>query len=150
MKPNEKQTNHANDFVGEPPNDGLEEAIAAPKARTWDGGTALDLDAIEARANAATPIAKWSAGYIVEASKSDVDYKYAIGPRHEIFEPTEKAIADRDFIEHARTDVPALITRVRALESLRNDIADWVADHSNESDPPMRGLVAALDRAMER
>jgi hypothetical protein len=81
--------------------------------------TAPDLDAIEERANAATP-GPWHV--------DDEDYAEAIyaaddvttviaggrwGGEARVFETTE----DARFIAHARTDVPALVAEVRRLRT---------------------------------
>jgi hypothetical protein len=75
--------------------------------------TELDLDAIEARANAATPgpwehgeRCVWQAG-MLNTAEIAVDCEHGNGGirRH----------ADAEFIAHARTDVPALLAEVKRL-----------------------------------
>jgi hypothetical protein len=85
----------------------------------------LDLDAIEARANAATeppwyviekddangwPLATWYLGF----SKTGVHEYLGVGSRSGL--TVEDAANDADFIAHAREDIPALVARVRELE----------------------------------
>ena len=118
----------------------------------------LDLDAIEARANAATP-GPWER----ETGERERQYvaavpmggkrSYAIvadsGGRH--------PWADADFIAHARTDVPALIARVRELEAenaalkQRLVIDDAMVERACEVFPKWPGLTlmyAALEAAL--
>ncbi|MHB8406220.1 MAG: hypothetical protein ACYDCJ_12435 [Gammaproteobacteria bacterium] len=70
-----------------------------------DTHEALDLDAIEARANAATP-GPW-----------DTD-EYDGGLRSTVTAGPITSDEDYDFIAHARTDVPALIAEVRRLRAI--------------------------------
>ena len=89
----------------------------------------IDLDAIERRANAATPgpwyvhdrpADFWTVG-------TDPDWPFEC----EVFDDGSArgeydalcSIADRDFLVAARTDVPALIARVRELEAERDAYA---------------------------
>ena len=92
----------------------------------------IDLDAIERRANAATPgpwyvhdrpADFWTVG-------TDPDWPFEC----EVFDDGSArgeydalcSIADRDFLVAARTDVPALIARVRELEAERDQaLADY-------------------------
>ena len=96
--------------------------------------TDIDLDAIEARANAATDgpwsvyqtmhaepkvvnsTGHWPAGEVANASNSPADY----------------GNADAEFIAHARTDVPALVAEVRRL---REDA---------DEDASVRDMLASL------
>lgn len=76
----------------------------------------LDLDAIEARANAATPgpwkrLPSLSIDYAVESEVS----KGCGVPDLMIDLSGDSARADADFIAAARTDVPALVAEVRRL-----------------------------------
>ncbi len=82
---------------------------------------ALDLAAIEARANAATE-GPW------EDNGSSIDRHWSVGGQpviellshnrgYESHETLEWKEADRAFIAHARSDVPALVARVRELEA---------------------------------
>ena len=79
----------------------------------------IDLDAIEARANAATP-GPWAVyekpdpwGYwaVQDADGKDVFDDGSAGAEY----GQTCSIADRDFLVAARTDVPALIAEVRRL-----------------------------------
>jgi hypothetical protein len=79
----------------------------------------IDLDEIERRANAATPGREWerrieesSCGECGEYSEY-VQY-FCAGPYCETEDAARK---DAAFIAHARTDVPALVARVRELEA---------------------------------
>ncbi len=93
----------------------------------------IDLDEIEARANAATP-GPWvtfdSPGtYWDDPSACGWDYRapgraapyYCTGPGALT---SAQAARDTVFIAHARTDVPALIARVRKLEERLSDTED--------------------------
>lgn len=76
----------------------------------------LDLDAIEARVSAATG-GPWSVydrgvGYMIALDDSVGDRVLPEGGRTDI-----GYRADAEFIAHSRTDVPALIARVRELEA---------------------------------
>lgn len=81
----------------------------------------LNLDAIEARANAATP-GPWEE----HADYGKDFYAYVSGPYLRgvgtlNFGDGEDAAADREFVKHARTDVDALLAEVRRL---RTELAD--------------------------
>lgn len=90
----------------------------------------LDLDAIEARCNAATP-GPWEISYGCEEESR---YRWrAVGPPHEVVEndagyddgSAESASEDdAKFIAHARTDVPLLIAEVRRLRAALRRIGD--------------------------
>jgi hypothetical protein len=87
------------------------------------GPKALDLDAIEARANAASP-EPWEPGSAEPGHISErqrlVWPRYGTGaPLCRLERPgrREQDDADAEFIAHARTDVPALVERVRELEA---------------------------------
>ncbi|USH45596.1 hypothetical protein SEA_PHABULOSO_101 [Gordonia phage Phabuloso] len=91
----------------------------------------LDLDAIEARANAAY-VGPWTA---------DPDSYGDIWARagHEgatVVVSADPALnaADAEFIAHARTDVPALVSRVRELEALARDWKLAVENCDHEDD----------------
>jgi len=90
----------------------------------------LDLDAIEARANAATP------GPWLNADKKDIGKDWLIGSVIDCgttLELSDRIVTtdrlsglnvtsggaheDAEFIAHARTDIPALIAEIRALRS---------------------------------
>ena len=130
----------------------------------------LDLDAIEARANAATP-GPWTterpapltegpaAGLrpgvcIAATSPSKENRVYANPPGGQY--PS----ADQRFIAHARTDVPALADEVRrlraALTSLSNDadhalsVLETVRRYTPDGPPlvAVDGAIAALRQAL--
>lgn len=95
----------------------------------------LDLDAIEARANRATP-GPWDAigPYEVhvlaacdcepEGACGDCeDGGFAVCSFNEHMR--ERAFANFEFIAHARTDIPALIARVRELEAEVERMRPW-------------------------
>ncbi len=79
----------------------------------------LDLDAIEARANAATP-GPWEVEEYVGVLESTSVLDRVSEPTHDwerriIASSLPDEPADAAFIAHARTDVPALIAEVRRL-----------------------------------
>ena len=87
----------------------------------------MNLDEIERRANAATP-GPWAVyekphpwGYwtVQDADGKDVFDDGSAGAEY----GQTCGIADRDFLVAARTDVPALIARVRELEAYRDAYA---------------------------
>jgi hypothetical protein len=84
-----------------------------------------DLAAIEARVGAATE-GPWECSlvgidapvdeYVVQ-TEALADVVCRLNPAEEFIEgPTASPLADAEFIAHARTDVPALVARVRELE----------------------------------
>lgn len=83
----------------------------------------LDLDAIEARANAAYP-GPWRAGTVeaegkVWAHDPEALGGPSVGERCVFIANTHfKHTANRAFVAHAREDVPALVARVRRLQAL--------------------------------
>lgn len=82
----------------------------------------LDLDAIETRANAATP-GPWEE----HADYGPHFYAYLRGPYLRgvgtlNFGEGEEADADREFVKHAREDVPALVAEVRRLRARVTDL----------------------------
>jgi len=88
----------------------------------------INLDEIERRANAATP-GPWAVyekpdpwGYwaVQDADGKDVFDDGSAGAEY----GQTCSIADRDFLVAARTDVPALIARVRELEERLSDTED--------------------------
>lgn len=96
--------------------------------------TPLDLDAIEARANAATagPWHSWDRGIGFEVHtgakcfadiyESDEQCWELNGGMRETFEE-----GDAEFIAHAREDVPALVRRIRELEARPRTVGDLTA-----------------------
>jgi hypothetical protein len=71
-----------------------------------------ELKAIEARANAATPGLWTSLTYECSCHEDGQDDNYVRGPRSTNGEVI-MCERDADFVAHARTDVPALITELR-------------------------------------
>lgn len=76
----------------------------------------IDLDAIEARANAATPGPWW-----VDAGGPDESADLVGGDNSKIadlpFYAPHRHLGNEAFLCHAREDVPALIARIRTLEA---------------------------------
>ncbi len=73
----------------------------------------LDLAAIQARADAATPgpwVIEWDADDV-----SDAPFPISIGPFCYLEHQGERDAVDAKFIESARTDVPALLAEVQRL-----------------------------------
>lgn len=80
----------------------------------------LDIDAIEARANAATPGPWVETPYSRSGAGTDERYTAITGGREVVTTdqfPCSRKPADATFIAHARTDIPALVARVRELEA---------------------------------
>lgn len=79
----------------------------------------LDLDAITARSNAATPgpWAERSVGYVFATATSEraAESGYIGTPVVDTFMWPEHGPANQVFIAHAREDVPALVAEVRRL-----------------------------------
>lgn len=116
----------------------------------------IDLDAIEARANAATqgPWRFWNDGWVgrltgnpnvasppIVAPIRDAWHAHRDGPcPHD----TSHSRADAEFIAHARTDVPALVALVRAKQS-------WIDGAKVDLDgyDEARAAIAAV-RALHR
>lgn len=115
----------------------------------------LDLAAIEARAAAATE-GPWRAddehdarntgaspAWCVSTTKPNGDWKedlfYASG-----YQPNEEA--DATFAAHARTDVPALIARIRELEG-ENAKIDDLDEALRQRDREILGLRRELAKA---
>lgn len=88
----------------------------------------LDIEAIDARANAATP-GPWKplrshiSGAMTVIGNDDRGC-VAIGLNHGV----EHHIADGIFIAHARADVPALVAEVRRLKAALSDVAQAMAN----------------------
>lgn len=78
-----------------------------------------DLDAIEARANAATP-GPW------EANGADVTTRYISHGKGLVRWQIASYVDPRDltFIAHAREDVPALVAEVRRLRGIEQEMED--------------------------
>ena len=76
--------------------------------------TALDLDAIEARANAATS-GPWEVEAAAVVCDRYEDERPGVCGPHDVDWPL--LAEDAEFIAHARTDVPALVAEVRRLRA---------------------------------
>jgi hypothetical protein len=87
--------------------------------------TELDLDEIEARANAATP-GPWEAYFTLHGDPMVVEQGQ--GPFGAVTLPStapdDYGKANAEFIAHAREDIPALVQRVRELEQTLAFFAD--------------------------
>ena len=81
----------------------------------------LDLDAIEARASAATPGPWKRTGVNVWAWFNDQVYTIMRG-----FTDRPSPVHDQNFIAHARTDVPALIAAVRERDAEITRLKAWI------------------------
>jgi len=113
----------------------------------------MNLDEIEARANAATP-GPW---YVHESDRpgdywtvsADEDSPFEC----EVFDDGSAggeygpscSIEDRDFLVAARTDVPALIARVRELEAQLDELWTRYKKLDEEDDNLREALAGAMD-----
>ncbi|MES2210997.1 MAG: hypothetical protein V4515_12595 [Chloroflexota bacterium] len=85
--------------------------------------TDLDLDAVQARADAATPgpwrVVERGGGPDADDGSSILWIGYESGDRPEFawLDPDEATDADAEFIAHARADVPALLARLAEVEA---------------------------------
>lgn len=87
---------------------------------------ALNLDAIEFRANAATPGPWWDDENCVR----DQHRRWLFEPSREVTsddEFHEEPYANSVFVAQARSDVPALVARVRELEARVAVLLPWAA-----------------------
>lgn len=113
----------------------------------------MDLDAIEKRANAASP-GPWNF-----ASYDHRECETLCVQFEDMDEPTpvlegvdigdNELYANWDFIAHARTDVPALIARVRELEEARCSFADASDRYIAEFVTPLHDAARAVILAWE-
>ena len=112
----------------------------------------IDLDAIEGRANAATP-GPWTyhegCGYVEVPPCGAIEFKpgwersvHFLARVHNNHVEGEDGLGfDGAFIAHARTDVPALIARVRELEAELNEL--WERYKKlDEEDDNLREVIA--------
>lgn len=85
----------------------------------------IDIPAIEARANAATE-GPWEAlPWEAEAGGGDWNLWGPKAPNHSMDSSLQGDFgfeADAQFVAHARTDIPALISEVRRLEAVRDGL----------------------------
>jgi hypothetical protein len=118
--------------------------------------TSLDLDAIEARAAAATP-GPWK----IENDYCDCSdygcshppFAVAFGPFTSFENTSDRHHADAEFASHARTDVPALVAEIRRLRARKLTDSEYnAAWHAVEGAAGEEGadpgtiLHAVLDR----
>jgi len=104
--------------------------------------TGLDLAAIKARADAATP-GPWDIWRDLDAQGFyTVGEASGVIPEGEVWvdgehNPTAHVyvIADAEFIAHARTDVPALLARIAELEAERRGYERALLDAAKEPTP---------------
>ena len=116
----------------------------------------LDLDAIEARAEAATP-GPWHTQVttacfdVIQGGDRHTDNRYIsmMGVDSDPdgdFRDYSESNADADFIAYARTDIPALVAELRAarevVEAAQANADTW--DEHYHQRPVDRNLVAAL------
>ena len=82
--------------------------------------TDLNLDAIKARCDAATP-GPWAQGMAGDKLLSEVDYYGAFGfviLNGDLSDDGQYGVADAAFIAHAREDVPSLVAEVERLRAV--------------------------------
>jgi hypothetical protein len=99
----------------------------------------LDLDAIEARAEAATPGDHWFADLEPEDQRCCAAFtSYEVWAAQDPDEESNNGVVtefgckkvDAEFIAHARTDVPALVAELRAAREAKERVLDM---HSSNS-----------------
>jgi len=101
----------------------------------------LDLEAIKARAEAATP-GPWSCG---SEQLDDTRIQSADGEMT-IYDEGGHTWKDADFIAHAITDVPALVAEVERLRWMETELTQAVRLADQEAD----GIQAELQAEVER
>jgi hypothetical protein len=112
--------------------------------------TTLDLDAIEARANAAS-YGPWGIELRKEDDPTDFPF-YVMGEDWEVsvaaifIRGTEhpQDLADAEFIAHARDDIPALVQRVRELQDALTPFAEAYENNPVHSDPEFKEAAHVL------
>ncbi|MCW6003935.1 hypothetical protein K1W54_04965 [Micromonospora sp. CPCC 205371] len=114
--------------------------------------TPLDLDAIRARADAATE-GPWVSG--ADYQPSWLPHELITAPENPIVEFTadEQGAADADFAAHAREDVPALlaaIDRVMAVEASRLGADERVRELCADGDRPEVAFYAGASFALAK
>ena len=115
--------------------------------------TSEELDAIEARANAATP-GPWTAE---ECGTND--FGVIVSPDGVVVWPAQGNVcwerdADPVFCAYARSDVPRLIAAARRLLAIEAAAEAWLLVGDPESEAPLREIlttdrIAALQRPMD-
>jgi hypothetical protein len=95
--------------------------------------TALDLNAIKARAEAATP-GPWAAG--TDAYAELHPWELSISRQYPLIEMDTNGQGGHDaqFIAHAREDVPALIAEVEMLRTIIADVAEKFERNAERQD----------------
>ena len=116
----------------------------------------IDLDEIERRANAATP-GPWTyhdgCGYVEVPPCGAIEFKpgwersvHFLARVHNNHVEGEDGLGfDGAFIAHARTDVPALIARVRELEAQLDELWTRYKKLDEEDDSLREALAGAMD-----
>jgi hypothetical protein len=111
----------------------------------------IDLEEIERRANAATPgpwgFSRDEKRYLLDET-TDVVGEVApgsTGAAITVFAVATGALEDADFIASARTDVPALIARVRELEAELDELWTRYKKLDEEDDNLREALAGAMD-----
>jgi hypothetical protein len=93
----------------------------------------LDLDAIEARANAATPGPWTQEGNLVgEQGNEGQDLFHVLSTVRNGRVAWDEVAPNAAFIAHAREDIPALVARVRELELTVRDLLAATVPHPKE------------------
>ena len=85
----------------------------------------LDLDAITARTNAATPGPWWADGHEIYQGEPGIPGDLWIGETCNVDDLTASA-ANATFVAAARTDMPALIAEVTRLSAEQARLADFL------------------------
>lgn len=110
----------------------------------------LNLDAIQARADAATPGPWWTSGAAIYTGEPAEDVRRStwVGQTYTPNVP-DWGGANAQFIAHARTDVDQLLARVRDLEAA---LAKYVGHEPTiaEEMAHMRGCLNAVDDVATR
>lgn len=95
----------------------------------------IDLDAIEARANAATP-GPWT---VSRSSDHPGERHIDAGLGAGVYVAMDVGADDAAFIANARTDIPALVARVRELEAAERELNAVCANERGEGEGPSEG-----------
>ena len=116
----------------------------------------MNLDEIQARANAATP-GPWTydegCGYVEVPPCGVIEFKpgwersvHFLARVHNNHVEGEDGLGfDGAFIAHARTDVPALVARVRELEAQLDELWTRYKKLDEEDDNLREALAGAMD-----
>jgi len=111
----------------------------------------LDLNAIRARADAATEGPWYFGGDTAVAQEMFQNHELIVSPTYPIieFEPGEQGEADAEFVAHARTDVVALLAEVEQLSSLFKAAVDAHGQLVDELAALRRGGVPATPTTVQ-